>query len=387
MLTILLMITESTGAFAFFGLTVNSRAMLGDSRHSTLVHSSSWYPMQPSGPHKSKSTLHSVPTDIGIQIARRVQPSVALVTPIGVRNSTARGSGFVIDLPYVECGDNNNSNDSNYIYLLTAAHVASPGTRIEISFSGNNSNPNRRRRRPATVIGRNITLDLALIRADRFPEDPVSLLISPTTPEVGSLAFAHGYPASRMRGPAMTCGIVCGIADGLGMPDEYLVNNGGIHATTTDSNDTTSFVVTDAAMSGGMSGGPLVDMEGTVLGVNALIRPDLRALGNYAVSADEIRSFVQTVSLTNTKQPSEDSSTTTTSSGYRVILFNDRMNKRTRVAQVLREVAMLKEGEAQKVMMDAHTTGRGLVKQFAVRQNADELCQSLQNEDILVEVE
>jgi S1-C subfamily serine protease len=328
--------------------------------------------MQSAGPHKSRTTLYSIPTDIGIQMARRVQPSVALVTPIGVRNSTARGSGFVIDL--VDHGDkDNDNNDCSYIYLLTAAHVASPGTRIEISFSGNNN------RRPAAVIGRNITLDLALIRADRFPEDPVGLTISPVTPEVGSLAFAHGYPASRMRGPAMTCGIVCGIADGLGMPDEYLLN--GINAT--DSEDTTSFVVTDAAMSGGMSGGPLVDMEGTVLGVNALIRPDLRALGNYAVSADEIRSFVQTVSLTNTKQLSEDSST----KGYRVILFNDRMNKRTRVAQVLREVAMLNEGEAQKVMMDAHTTGRGLVKQFSVRQNADELCQSLRNEDILVEVE
>jgi hypothetical protein len=73
-----------------------------------------------------------------------------------------------------------------------AAHVASPGTRLEISFSGNNSG------RPAAVIGRNITLDLALIRADHFPEDPVGLTIFPVTPDVGSQAFVHGYPASRM---------------------------------------------------------------------------------------------------------------------------------------------------------------------------------------------
>jgi S1-C subfamily serine protease len=300
-----------------------------------------------------------------------VQPSVALVTSIGVRNSTAPGSGFVIDL--VGRGDDDDY-DYDCIYLLTAAHVASPGTRIEISFSNSENN----NRRPATVIGRNNTLDLALVRADRFEDDPVGLTISATTPEVGSLAFAHGYPASRMRGPAMTCGIVCGIADGLGMPDEYLMNS----TNATNMDDTTSFVVTDAAMSGGMSGGPLVDMEGTVLGVNALIRPDLRALGNYAVSADEIRSFVQTVSLTNTKQLSEDSSR-----GYCVVIFNDRMNKQARVAQVLREVAMLEEEDAEKIMMDAHTTGRGLVKQFSDRQNADELCQSLRKEDILVEVE
>ena len=351
--------TNSVGAFAFFG--TKARAFGGNHRRQQHDYCSSCVAEVMEHARKSSTSLYSIPTDIGIQVARLVQPSVALVTPIGVRNSTARGSGFIIDLEHSD----------DYIYLLTAAHVASPGTRIEISFSGSGNN-----RRPATVIGRNITLDLALIRVDRVSGDPSGLVISQETPEVGSIAFAHGYPASRMRGPAMTCGIVCGIADGLGMPDEFMAK--GI--TTRSEEVATSFLVTDAAMSGGMSGGPLVNMEGTVLGVNALIRPDLRALGNYAVSADEIRSFVETVSLSNTNLLEE-------SRGYRVVLFNDRMNKRERVAQVLREVAMLGDEDATKVMMEAHTTGRGTVREFSGRQDADNLCQSLRNEDILVEVE
>lgn len=355
---ILVFKTESVVAFAFFG--PKTRAF-GGSQWRQHNYWSSCFPEAIQHTRRASTSLYSIPTDIGIQVARLVQPSVALVTGIGVRNSTARGSGFVIDL----------DRSDDYIYLLTAAHVVSPGTRIEISFSCSGNS-----RRPATVIGRNNTLDLALIRVDRLSGDPKGLVISSETPEVGSIAFAHGYPASRMRGPAMTCGIVCGIADGLGMPDEFMAK--GI--TTSGEDVATSFVVTDAAMSGGMSGGPLVNMEGTVLGVNALIRPDLRALGNYAVSADEIRSYMQNVSFSNTNLLEE-------SRGYRVILFNDRMNKMKRVAQVLRDVAMLEDDDATKVMMEAHTTGRGTVREFSGRQNADELCQSLRKEDILVEVE
>ena len=36
-------------------------------------------------------------TDMALRLARQVQPSVALVLPKGVRNMTARGSGFVVN--------------------------------------------------------------------------------------------------------------------------------------------------------------------------------------------------------------------------------------------------------------------------------------------------
>ena len=66
--------------------------------------------------------------------------------------------------------------------------------------------------------------------------------------------------------------------------------------------DSIVFVVTDAAMSGGMSGGPLVNASGFVLGVNALIRPDLRALGNYAVSTQEVLAFLTRLYFTNRRR-------------------------------------------------------------------------------------
>jgi S1-C subfamily serine protease len=304
--------------------------------------------------------------DVPLNVARLVQPSVALVTPKGVRNMTARGSGFVLN-GFNETSTTATATATNtteeYTYIVTAAHVAAPGYGIELSLGDETY--------PAVVVARNLTLDLALLRTETLVKGVQGLTLAKDIPEVGTVAYAHGYPASRLRGPAMTSGIVCGIADGLGVPDSM--------SRETSSTDETTFVVTDAAMSGGMSGGPLVDSNGNVLGVIALIRPDLRALGNYAVSAQEVIGFLESISL-NEEESSSDN-------GYRVWLFNDRMNKKERVSSVLTSVASLDEDMADQVMMQAHRTGRGIVGNYTDRGAAETMYTALRDEDLLVELE
>lgn len=304
-------------------------------------------------------------TELPLTVARLVQPSVALVTPKGVRNMTARGSGFVLADGVIP------QSDDNCTYIMTAAHVAAPGYGIDILLHGETE------MRAATVVARNMTLDLALLRIDSNATIQ-GLTLASDIPEVGTVAFAHGYPASRLRvGPAMTMGIVCGIADGLGVPDEML-------SPRRDQNDETTFVVTDAAMSGGMSGGPLVDAQGNVLGVNALIRPDLRALGNYAVSAEEVTQFLESVVL----HPAIDTESSPSKNGnYRVYLFNDRMNKKERVSSVLKSVALLDDDKANEIMMQAHATGRGIIGNYTGKVEAETMCTALRDQDLLVEVE
>jgi S1-C subfamily serine protease len=371
--------------------------------------------------------------EISLTVARLVRPSIALVTPIGVRNMTSRGSGFVVDwpdtttpsglhaiVPGTQRSTNNNNKKQQLLYLMTAAHVAAPGLSIEVTLFGDDS-PRR-----ATVVARNATQDLALLSipyamdneddttADVAVESspsttspttregptkekrpPPGLKIAAATPEVGTMAFAHGFPRSRMCGPAMTSGIVCGIAIGLGVPDDTQIPS---EQQTTQRGDPphheTSFVVTDAALSGGMSGGPLVDSTGTILGVNAMVRGDLRALGNYAVSADEIRTFLERIvvlddksNLLSTGGEVQDAIFNNSKHQYRVVIYDDPMNKKQRVTWVLENVANLDEKDANQVMMDAHTTGRGIVGEFKCRQEADDLCQSIRKEDVLVEVE
>lgn len=348
-----------------------------------------------------------VGTDVALGVARNVQPSVALVTPKGVRNMTARGSGFVIDFEEssLDGATATTATESKFTYLVTAAHVAAPGYDIDISFLDTNGTIATC---SATVVARNQTLDLALLRTQLPSTQPrrqglTLASYSKKLPEVGTLAFAHGYPASRLRGgPAMTSGIVCGVADGLGVPESMSSpsyrrrgdndNNNNNEQITVDE---TVFVVTDAAMSGGMSGGPLVDVHGHVLGVNALIRPDLRALGNYAVSAQELSTFLETVlsSLRLLEEPLDgtasrnSTSSKSTSSSHRVWLFNDPMNKKERVSDVLTRVALLDNVTADQVMMEAHTTGRGMVGNWTQASQANDMWQALRKEDLLVEVE
>jgi S1-C subfamily serine protease len=298
--------------------------------------------------------------DFATQVAERTHPQVALIMPTGVRNTTSKGSGFVVEVR------------DNYVYILTAAHVAAPGLGLTVSFPGAPGETT------ATLMKRSVPSDLALIR---IPDDktrtyhPLNVSMQDAIP-VGTMAFANGYPAGIVGGPAMTMGIVCGMAQGL-------YEGGQNHGNGTDADamfGNTTFVVTDAAMSGGMSGGPLVDVDGVVIGMNALVRPDMRALGNYAVSAANCRAFLESIA--------EEESPTT---GYRVMLYNDRMNTRTRVAQVLRDVAALNETLADQIMMAAHTTGKGIIKEFSPceegRIQADVFCSALRVEDVLVEVE
>ena len=321
----------------------------------------------------------SVRSDFATNVAQSIHPQVAKVVPVGVRNITSQGTGFVV----------NYNDDEQYVYLLTAAHVASPGLGLTVCFPDATATAYY----AATVVGRDIDSDVALIR---FKTDnstrtyqPLQLSLNETIP-VGTLAFASGYPSGIVGGPAMTMGIVCGMAKGV---SEWF---GSSTATTTKANNDTSyternstFVVTDAAMAGGMSGGPLVDVNGVVLGMNALIRPDMRALGNYAVSAGTCRAFINR--LQEDEHISRSSLANNSSTTFRVMLYNDRMNKRTRVAQILKDVAALDEDSAEKVMMSAHTTGRGMVREFPGgeegRTQAETFCNALRNEDVLVEVE
>jgi S1-C subfamily serine protease/ATP-dependent Clp protease adapter protein ClpS len=335
-------------------------------------------------------------------VAQTALPSVALILPLGVRNITARGSGFVIDFP-TDAFANETQSARGIIYLLTAAHVAMPGYRIQVVFKSGEEDEDgvdASISMPANVIGRDVSCDLALLRVniDSAPNmgfiPPSPLLISDTKAAIGTKAFAMGYPSGGVVGPAMTSGVVCGNALGLVTANSIIddrrneTQSNSSSDGSSSSDKTTNYVVTDAAMAGGMSGGPLVDgTTGKVLGINALINFELRALGNYAVSASECINFLKEQSLRmndSTGQPENDGQQTT----YRVMLYNDRFNKRARVQDLLQNVAKLNETESNRIMMEAHTGGRGVVREFLGDDvEAKELCGALRKEDLLVEVE
>lgn len=104
---------------------------------------------------------------------------------------------------------------------------------------------------------------------------------------------------------------------------------------------------------------------GNVVGVNTLVRPELRGLGNYAIASSCVATVLDAIAL----GLAEDGDACRCI-GYRIVLFNDRFNKRQRVESILMQEAGLSMDEAQAAMMRAHTTGRGIVRTFEVTRAA-----------------
>jgi serine protease Do len=108
--------------------------------------------------------------------------------------------------------------------------------------------------------------DLALLAAPSVT-GPLLELRDPESLRSGELVFAHGHPL--------------GIRDALAM--------GVLHAVTRDKSGSPRWIVADVRLAPGNSGGPLVDAEGRLVGINSMV---VNGLG-VAVPASLVRRFVE----------------------------------------------------------------------------------------------
>jgi serine protease Do len=187
-------------------------------------------------------------------LAAKVSPAVVqiLVTgfgPLHEENRTqtalivrqhAVGSGVIVD-------------PSGYI--MTNAHVVEGGQRIRVALPlpSDNGRPvaaGRRRVFEARLIGTHKETDLALLKIDE-KDLPTLALLTQQPPRVGQLVFAIGSPEGLQN--SVTMGVVSAVARQPD-PDKPL-----------------TYIQTDAPINPGNSGGPLVDMNGSVLGLNTFI--------------------------------------------------------------------------------------------------------------------
>ena len=132
--------------------------------------------------------------------------------------------------------------------IVTAHHVVRQDDTINVGLPGGQSVP-------ATLVGRDPTTDLALLRAEATDLEPASWA-APDELRVGHMVLALGRPG---RGVQATLGIVSALGDA------WRTSAGG---------QLDRYLQTDLVMYPGFSGGPLVDPAGQVLGLNtsALLR-------------------------------------------------------------------------------------------------------------------
>lgn len=171
--------------------------------------------------------------------------------------TTSRGSGFLLRSGHV----------------VTNAHVVDNAATLTCALADGRS-------AQAEVVAVDPARDLALLRLEGLEgARPAGLALRPTPVLPGLPVVAVGYPSretfagwDELSGsrpnPKATVGVVSATEVQLGNP-------------------ATGYVETDAALNPGSSGGPLLDLEGRVVGVATLIGAGKQSEG-YAVPVREI---------------------------------------------------------------------------------------------------
>lgn len=168
-------------------------------------------------------------------VAQAARPSVARITGYTASGAKVGGSGFVIDPRG---------------YLVTNNHVVESAASLIAEFSDG-------RIIPATLVGADPLTDLAVIRVNA---EGLSALAFDSTNhiEVGQWVVAVGFPLGLDQ--TVTVGVISATNRRL-----------NIVGTSVGRRGYEDFIQTDAAINRGNSGGPLLNLRGEVVGVNAAI--------------------------------------------------------------------------------------------------------------------
>ena len=142
--------------------------------------------------------------------------------------------------------------------VVTNAHCIRRGAAVQVNAAG--------KWREAHALAYHPHHDLALLAAPSVT-GPLLELRDPESLRPGELVFAHGHPL--------------GVKDSLAM--------GVLHAVTLDRSGSARWIVADVRLAPGNSGGPLVDAEGRLVGINSMV---VNGLG-VAVPASLVQRFVE----------------------------------------------------------------------------------------------
>lgn len=173
-------------------------------------------------------TLSKVNDEL-VELVSSVSPSVLTISTMNADlGSGSTGSGWVYD---------------RRGHVITNHHVAGEeGARLRVKPPGSAE-------LPATLVGTDAETDLAVLRVDGLTVAPIP--VRKSTPRLGEMCLALGSPLGLRESASL--GVVSGLSRQLagvgGVPIEEVIQ-------------------TDASVNPGNSGGPLVDMDGQVLGVN-----------------------------------------------------------------------------------------------------------------------
>jgi serine protease Do len=185
------------------------------------------------------------------EVAEKVTPAIVQISVVSERENPHEDLfffPFFKDLPKEQRGSGSGIIISEDGYIMTNNHVVENASKVDVGLYD-------KRRFTATVVGTDPLTDLAVIKIDANSL-PVAYLGDSDNLKVGQWVMAIGNPLS------LTSTVTAGIVSAMGRSRLGLIK---------DSYGVENFIQTDAAINPGNSGGALVDLSGSVVGINSAI--------------------------------------------------------------------------------------------------------------------
>ena len=231
---------------------------------STGSTSSNVFPANPGGNASRPSAL-----DRNIDVANVVSIISPAVVKVSVDVSSADGSGEGVGTGLVISADGE---------IVTNAHVVLDAEKVRVLLPGESEPVS------AEVVGTDVGNDLALLKVNRTGL-PVAQFAAVDSARVGDQVVAMGFAFDLPGEASVTAGIISALSRTM------LTAEGALNG----------LLQTDAAISSGNSGGPLVNAAGQVIGINtAVVRSSaVNTASNigFAISSKEIQKVVTQLRL------------------------------------------------------------------------------------------
>lgn len=183
--------------------------------------------------------------------------------------AASTGTGFVYE------------KDDKYGYVLTNAHVVSGGTNVQGMLSNNE-------KVKLTILGTDTYTDIAVLRMDAKDVLKVASIGTSKNTKIGNTVFTVGSPLGSSYAGTVTKGILSG-------KDRLIETSTSTNGLSSESY-TVKVLQTDAAISPGNSGGPLVNLAGDVIGITSLKLVDEKVEGmGFAIPIEDVLTYVDTL--------------------------------------------------------------------------------------------
>ncbi len=217
----------------------------------------------------------SGPIEGRLDVAKVIDHMAASVVTISADIDSAFGQGQSTGTGVIVSSDGE---------ILTNAHVVDGATEIRVRLAGE-TEP-----REARLLASDPGNDLALLRMSGDEFD-AAVFADPGSVRIGDEVVAIGFALGLDGDPSVTLGIVSALDRTIGTEGAFL----------------DGLIQTDAAISSGNSGGPLVNARGEVVGINTAVARDTATSAatnvGFAISAREALPVIEALRLQSGGDP------------------------------------------------------------------------------------